>query len=245
MASISVYGYDEEMLSAVSRINTTGTPCQTGDLQQHEEHHDICSLHLLPLEIRQNIYSNLLPSSVHVKGKGIAWLRGNTSILRTSKQIYSEAVKTMYGSSTFVLDVVWDCVTFAYQWLLPTGLVPKRTMAFPEDFSSRNLALIRKFHVRIHHPDNYTDVVKYNHSRLAQGLKDQVEILCKVLGDFPKIQKLHIHFQDESCTDSISQTVLGPFLCLENTQIASLSGSMATDIRQELMSHLSGAYYRN
>ncbi len=134
MASVSVYGYDQRMLAAPCNPrpedNKKNSP--RPNLSQGSTN---CPLLKLPLEIRINIYKHILPTTAHLKTKGTAWLRDNIALLATNKQIYAEAIKIMYGSSTFVIDVSYDSITFAYQWLLPSGLVPKTTLTFPQKFA--------------------------------------------------------------------------------------------------------------
>ena len=249
MASLSVYGYDQTMLNGPEKL----------DFESGEELHKKiislqvdgpskkCALLALPFELRQGIYKYLLPTTVETGHKGIAWIRGNTAIMAANKQIYAEATTIVYGSSTFLLDVEWDCVTFAYQWLLPTGLVPKRTLAFPDSLTSRNVALFRKLHVRVHHVDSYTGMVKYNYSGhgLTDGVRDQVAALCTLLRNLREITRLSIELRDGSATVGLGQGVLEPFLTLKNTREVTVGGSLTPDYAEHISSRLNDAYTRN
>ncbi|MCJ1374561.1 hypothetical protein MMC20_005793 [Loxospora ochrophaea] len=229
MNAISVYGYELSMLSKVETpiLEEERKSDRTMSPPNHDKTSDRCRLLQLPLELREQIYRDLLPTTTSTP-KDIAWLRGNITILAANSQIYSEALPLMYSNATFVIDVAWDCITFAYQWLLPSGLIPSERMPFP--LSPRHLPLTRRFRIRIHHVDSYTGMVKYNYSGrgLTNGLKDQVSTLCTVLSSLPEIHTLHIHLQDDNPpTTSATSTdhLLTPFLTLHNTRTVSLSSS--------------------
>ncbi|MCJ1254863.1 hypothetical protein MMC24_002679 [Lignoscripta atroalba] len=246
MTSISVYGYDQQILGYGSSDEESKSCQDVGSLRLAEAATQ-CFLLQLPLELREHIYRCILPRTIDTGTKGIAWLRGTTSILATSKQIHSEAAKIFYANNTFVLDVVWDCSTFVYQWLLPSGLIPKHTMAFPDHFSPRNRALMRKFYIRVHHVDSYTGMVKYNYGGhgLIDGTRDQVRFLCQTLRSLASIHSLHIHLQDDSTTSTApndsAQTMLEPFLDLKNTLRISTSGSITPAFSQKLHALLTDA----
>lgn len=206
-----------------------------------------CALLALPFELRRGIYKHLLPRTVETGHKGTAWIRGNTAIMAANKQIYAEATAVMYGNSTFLLDIEWDRITFAYQWLLPTGLVPKRTLAFPDQLASRNVALIRRLHVRVHHVGSYTGMIKYNYGGhgLTDGVRDQVAALCTLLNNLPEITKLSIELRDGSAIAGLGQRVLEPFLMLKNTREVTVGGSLTPGYAEHILSRLNDAYTRN
>lgn len=253
--NISVYGYDQRMLvSDVPTRSADGSITESKSAMEKASTHQATSrstqspLLKLPIELRDRIHELVLPSSVEAGAKGIAWVRGHCAILATSKRIYHEAIRVVYGRNTFVVDVVWDGVTFAYQWVLPTGLVPKRTFAFPNKLAKRNIALIRKILIRIHHVDNYTGMVKHNFGGpgLREGLKIQVEELCqRTLQQMYEISHLHIHFQNDSHTMSVDQAILRPLMSLTNTRTLKLTGSITADLASTLQAQLTDAYSRN
>ena len=156
MASISVYGYSTQIIA-----HPKGNPEEIASAEDKRE--DVlrpkcrelppgstsCPLLAVPLEIRTNIYNFVLPSAKNYKDKGTAWLRGSTAILGANRQIYHEAIEILYGSNTFIIDVGYDSITFAYQWVLPSGLVPKTTLALLNKFAKHNLALIRRYLIRV------------------------------------------------------------------------------------------------
>ena len=180
----------------------------------------------LPLEIRIHIYSYLLPATISHPTKGAVWQRGNTAVLATNRQIYQETITLLYGNSTFSIDVEWDSITFKYQWILPSGLVPTRTMKFPDDFAVRNVSLMRRLKIRAHHVDSYTGMVKYNYGGygLTDGLRGQVKDLCRVLEGAKELTRLEIELHDGNKDIRLGQTLLDPFSQLPNVRQVILTG---------------------
>ena len=202
----------------------------------------------LPIELRNKIFELVLPHTIDAGTRGIAWVRGHCAILATSSRVFDEGIRIMYGRNTFVIDVVWDRVTFAYQWFLPTGLIPRRTFAFPDKLAKSNVSYIRKLNVRIHHVDNYTGMIKHNFSGpgLRQGLKLQVQRLCQdTLQDMYEISHLHIHFQNDGHKESVDQQILEPLMQLTKTRTLQLTGSITRRMERALHVRLSDAYSRN
>jgi hypothetical protein len=241
--AMSIYGQDTRILDSINY-----PPTQSSSTNSYTTHNPSisekppsrCLLLLLPAELRQKIYSYILPRTIETKSKGITWLRGNTAILATSRQIFKEATQQLYGTNTFVIDVVYDCSTFNFQWLLPNGLVPNRRMAFPDHIVPRNLSLIHRLHIRIKHIDSYTGMIKYNYSGpgLTDGLKDQVTFLCIALRKIEEINHLHIHLQDEARKPELSQRVLDPFFDVKNVHHATISGDLQPEFAKKLVSCL-------
>ncbi len=253
MASFSVYGYDKQMLPATTESSFDNEGKHGNGSSDHERPHTSTSCPLLemPVEVRNHIYQLVVPTTTQVQGKGTAWLRGSTAFLVVNKQIYFEAIKIMYGTSTFVIDVRYNAISFAYQWILPSGLVPKTTFVFPTKFAERNLALIRRYQIRVQLVDSYTGMIKYNisgHSPLVDGVRDQVAKLVSILGNVSKIHQLQICLQDDYHGTENGQSVppvLLPFVGLKNTHIVSLSGNITPDLQKRLQDRLTNAYMKN
>lgn len=216
-SNISVYGYEASMLSGneVSNQQVMTVP-QKSEWKAMSHFSRRCMLWELPFELRKEILRHLLPATIQTRSKGVAWLRGHTAILMANKRLCSEGVRMMYGESKFVIDVTWDSITFAYQWLLANGLVPKRTLAFPGKLTERNVAYVRNVTVCVHHVDNYTGMIKHGFEGpgLREGLKLQVEKLCKTLQEVYKLSRLRIHFQNDSHTAGVDREILKPLLSL-------------------------------
>lgn len=193
----------------------------------------------------------IVPTTISIRGKGAVWVRGNIALLVVNKQIYHEAIQIVYGTSTFTIDVRYNAITFAYQWILPSGLVPKTTLVFPDRFAERNLAFIRRYQIRVHVVDGYTGMIKYNisgRSPLADGVRDQVTKLASIIGNVSEIQHLQISLQDDyrgTENDQSVPSVLLPFFDLKNTHAVSLSGNITSDLQKRLLNRLTNAYTRN
>lgn len=237
MESISVYGYSQDLLAATNPLAQQ----QNDMVEEVKSYHKLsegaiaCPLLALPFELRVNIYSHVLPTTVELEGKGVLWRRGNVTILSTNKQIYNEAIELMYGNAIFAIDVTWGGITFAYQWLLSTGLVPKTNLAFPESLAWRNLGLVRKLQIRIYQVDSYTGMMKYNYAgrySLTAGLKDQIETLCTSLQDMAELRYLDIHIQNNSDDPVPTDIIMDPFSRLRNSLKISLSGNLNSDTWQ-------------
>ena len=250
--NVSVYGYDLRMLANSAPLMTAHRREWNTSVATSLDHFPCSSkgspLLQLPIELRNKIFELVLPHTIGAGARGITWVRGNCAILATSRRLFNEGIRIMHGRNTFVIDVAWDGVTFAYQWLLPTGLIPKRTFAFPHKLAKSNVAYIRKSIVRIHHVDNYTGMIKHNYSGpgLRQGLKSQVERLCRdTLQDMYEISHLHIHFQNDGHENSMDQRILEPLMRLTKTRTLHLTGSIIPDMQKALQAQLSDAYSRN
>ena len=253
--NISIYGYDHGMLAnrpiSARTLAANRRELNSNMVKPHRRSRPrpkSFPLLQLPIELRDKILELVLPHTTCVGKRGIAWVRGHCAILATSRNLFNEGIRIMYGRNTFVIDVVWDKVTFAYQWLLPTGLIPRRTLAFPDKLGKRNVSYIRKLLIRIHHVDNYTGMIKHNFSGpgLRQGLRLQVEKLCReTLQDMYEISLLRIHFQNDSHTMSVDQQILEPLKQLTKTRILQLTGSVTPNVERALQAQLSDAYGRN
>lgn len=198
----------------------------------------------MPFELGCGSYQYLLPTTVDTGHKGTAWIRGSTAIIAANKQIHAEATTVVYGSNTFVSDIEWGCTTFAFQWLLLTGLANDRTR---DQLGSGGMAFVRKLHVRVQHIDSSTGMVKYNYSGhgLTEGVKDQETAPCTFLRNLPEITKLSIEFRDGGATAGRGQGALEPFLMLTNTHKATVGGTITPDFAEYISSRLDGACTRN
>jgi len=174
----------------------------------------------LPLEIRQQIYSYLLPTTtvrgsthsmanmlpfgdpISRRGRSsgtladVVWKRGQTSLLCISRQVHDECAALLYGSSPFILFVKYDTINFRYSFLIPCGLAPSKQYEFLDLVPPRYLSLIRQVVVTVDHPDSYTGMIKYNvgGKGLTHGLRNQVQKL---------VDALRPHSEDRSGINSI------------------------------------------
>lgn len=114
----------------------------------------------LPLELREQIYSYLLPwAQKSCNPRGVVksvWRRGNTSLLGTNRQVYTETTSIIYGSNLFEIDIGYGSIDFQFRRKLASGLIPRETPAFPEFFATRNIEKMRNLLINVNHVDSYT-----------------------------------------------------------------------------------------
>lgn len=252
MHSISVYGYDPEMLSISDSLYLHQPKGPSKAVQPPISRLKGCSFLKLPYELRTHIYSYVLPSTTDSPDRGVVWLRATAAIWATNRQLYKECIGLIYGNTTFLLDVRYDKVEFLYQWMLPQrSLVPKRIFNFPDPIAARNRPLMRKFHIRIHQVDSYTGMIKYNYSNpeiLARGLKNQVKTLCAFLNELHVIRELRIsyHGGNEEC-HRVLPLVIEPFWQLKKTKTVTVEDQRRINevLRTRLQEHLTDAYTKN
>lgn len=79
------------------------------DVDEEERDDKQPLLFQVPLEIRQHIYSFVLPAvsgrPYSRYGKDIGWVKGSCDLLRVSKQIYEEAISVLYSNTIIEFDV--------------------------------------------------------------------------------------------------------------------------------------------
>ncbi|KAL9132730.1 MAG: hypothetical protein Q9175_006093 [Cornicularia normoerica] len=252
MSSISVYGYDSEVL-AVSDSLYFHQPEEPPKAEQPQiSRQRGCPFLQLPYELRTHIYTYVLPSTTDNPDRGVVWIRATAAIWATNRQVYKECIMLMYSSPTFLIDVRYDKVEFLYQWvLLQRSLVPKRIFNFPDPIAARNRPLMRKFHVRINQVDSYTGMIKYNYSNpeiLARGLKCQVHILCAFLNGMHEIRDLRISYHGgDKESQKILPLVMEPFWQLKKTRLVTVEdlGRVNEALRTRLREHLTDGYTKN
>ncbi|KAL8946542.1 MAG: hypothetical protein Q9222_007078 [Ikaeria aurantiellina] len=191
----------------------------------------------MPAEIRVYIFSYLVPTTINHSKKGIYWIRGTTSLLSTCKRVHDEAALLMYSRATFDIRVDWDCITFNCKWLLPSGLIPRTTYAFPDKIGRKYKPLIRNINVHIFHVDSYAGMIKYNHGNFGSlifGLKNQVEDLVGALKTMTDLRNIHVDFHDGSNTPGSDGIVLESLLDLHDIHSVTASGDISPEVCQRL-----------
>ena len=253
MASISVYGYDFELLDnskSFEFYNNCEEPHKAEEPQISLQRG--CPFLNLPYELRAHIYSYVLPKTLYHASRGVIWLRATAAIWVANRQMYNECISLMYGIPTFSIDVRYDKIEFFYQWALPpTTLVPKRIFNYPDPIAPRNRPLMRKFHVCVHEVDSYTGMVKYNYSHpeiLARGLRCQVASLCALLENVHEIRELQICYTGgDAGSHAHLPIVTEPFWHMKNTKKVTVLDPLRSNegLRSKLQLHLTDAYTRN
>ena len=162
----------------------------------------------LPLELRQQIYAYVLPTTCKRSTEGInrrkpgvpyCWRPGNASLLRVNKLIHGEALEILYANLTCVISVSGFGTQFE-KVQDDFDFTSVRYHAFPTVFGD-NVSRIRRF-VAVVEWDDELDNWKKPHARyrtaienhgLNKALKWQMKMLCDVLGRVEMIQSLHVH----------------------------------------------------
>ncbi|MCJ1382703.1 hypothetical protein MMC17_005816 [Xylographa soralifera] len=231
MEPISVYGYDHRMLEHHPPSNTKPLPASSKNPTSENTSPPLyppppSRLLALPPELRAQILRHLLPHTLPASRPSDppVWLRGTTTILATCRLLHAEGLPLFYSHNVFALDVVWDCCTFAYRYFSHSAathlLIAPRTMAFPDDLAPRNVALMRKFQVRVCHVDSYLGMMKYGYGGkgLAEGLADQVRWLGRILGRLERIAELRVIWKDDGGREGVGGGVLEPLRTLQNVE---------------------------
>ena len=255
MTSISVYGYDTEMLSVADVVDILNQFDEVPKAEQPQIPWRRGFPFLeLPYELRIHIYSYVLPSTMIYPGCGIVWLRATTALLAVNRQVYKECIRLIYGNPTFLIDVRYDKVEFLHQWTLSQGqnqLISKRVFNFPGPIAARNRPFMRKFHVRIHQVDGYTGMIKYNYSNpeiLARGLRCQVNIFCAFLKEMYEVRDLRISYHGgDSEGHAFLPLVMEPFWQLKTTKTVTVEDPLRANevLRSKLQQYLTDTYTRN
>ncbi|KAL6720313.1 hypothetical protein ACLMJK_002234 [Lecanora helva] len=224
MSTISVYGYNLDMLATIHGSqedeDLPSSGCRkSGPLLPNGSN----SLFLgLPYEIRAMIYNYVMPWTNSIG----QWHRADAPVWATCRKIHDETISLLYGDCTFPLVVNYGDITFHHQWLNTWGanrhrpLTPRRVYQFPDIIPLRYRTLLRRIHVRISLIDGYEGMIKYNCSNrnaLALGVRDQVQTLCNTLQDIPEIQDLLITWDIKRIVDcELLRLVTEPFQVLRN-----------------------------
>lgn len=224
----------------------------------------LCPFLRLPLELRQQIYNYILPTTITIPTKGangVVWQRGFTSILATNHQIHEECAELMYGHSMFVISITYDKIMFQYQWLvLPSRLAPNRAYPFLEHFPQKSIRRIKNYTINIRHEDSYTGWIKYNCGGpgLTEGVRRNVQKLVEVLGTAGDLHKVRIHLSDGSNVLSeirkvpvravqleknvaVTQIVLDPLRQLRGVRQITITGTVLPEYVAAIESEMASA----
>lgn len=194
-----------------------------------------CRLLSLPTELRTQIFLYVLPGSLHHGFISPCWIKGTTALLQTSTRLHDEAARLMYGQATFHLNLVWDCTTFFYQWLLPSGSTHQRLYPFPDFVRQQYLFYMKNFKITVHNVYTATPCfIKQHSTGLTLGVRNQLDSLYQVLKSLPAIRTLHLHFHDDFSMSRVDESVLRPLVNLPNLQSIYISGGLTEEARQRL-----------
>jgi len=166
------------------RFCTALTNVDAMDLEEVEDKQPL--LLQIPLELRQHIYSFVLPAVTgrpYLRyGKDIGWIKGACDLLRVNKQIYHEAIDVLYNNTIVEFDVNYKGVLVnATQksgiWNSPQ---PK---ALPDTDIECELARVRQVVINV--PDMLSLEDWHSLEKHQAGIKDNGAIELK-----PHLEKL-------------------------------------------------------
>ncbi len=205
----------------------------------------------LPLEIRQQIYTYVLPSNKprnDISDGG--WISGSVSILRANRQVYAEAIAVLFANVTFHIRVERDCVLFIKTYHFLDGRILKVPLsvryAFPEALG-RNLWRVQRVAIQIKMGimnvggfivNTRIDLKAMNQLNAYQG---QMEMLCVSLRRIERIRLLHI------CVSGLPQPailILRPLGQLSNVQTVSWEGNVAEELRLAMVKQIENSWIK-
>lgn len=183
----------------------------------------------------------------------MVWLRGETALLRTCRQIHEEAMDLLYGASTFVVWITYSKIDFLYQWAIPSGLIPKIVRPLLEHFTADQFRRMRRLIVNVEHVDSYMGMIKYNcgGAGLVAGIRLQVQRFVDALNATPtltslrvsltadlgihtEIRRVKVHCVERDRNTAISQTVLDPFADLDRVANVEIAGEVESGYAEDL-----------
>lgn len=130
----------------------------------------------LPLEIRRQIYSYILPYTVpqYRRKETYVWRLGSIAILAANKQIHEEAADLLYGDSWFHFVVQYNRTEFVFHFVRQGILRETRhdeylrgyrhiqaVEYFIKRIGPKNVSRIRQLQIHIHGPADFK-AGKYN-----------------------------------------------------------------------------------
>ena len=248
---------------------TPSNPLIVNNAPRHATSH----LLSLPLELRRQIYRYTLPRTFPLTKTNPAptWQKGNTSILATNKQIYEEAIDMMYGSSTFVVEVNYDCISFMYRWFATEGSAVSNRLeehAFPEAIAPRNIARIRKLRVHVCPPNTFdypdanmptsgtfegsevdgrTEIMQLTTlgglQAAINAVENQMSMLFVSLRQMQEVQDLRVSLWLEPTQrhKGYDKTLLMPLSKLKNVRELTLGGNITEEFERKLYEECFGS----
>lgn len=205
----------------------------------------------LPLELRRQIFTYVLPSNKprnDISDGG--WIGGSVTVLRANRQVYAEAIAVLFANITFHIRVERDCVLFIKTYHFLDGRILKVPLsvryAFPEALG-RNLWRIQRVAIQIKMGimkvggfivNTRIDLKAMDQLNAYQG---QVEILCVSLRRMERIRLLHI------CVSGLpvpAILILRPLSQLSNVDTVSWEGNISKEFRLATVKRIENSWAR-
>ncbi|KAL8679293.1 MAG: hypothetical protein Q9224_007050 [Gallowayella concinna] len=182
-----------------------------------------CRLMELPIELRTQIFSYILPGMWG--GGTLYWMAGTTSLLATCKAIHDEAAPLMYGQGGFQYRVSCEIsatpivqVNVVQSTPDSYGAIPIccECHPFPTFPSHRYIHHVRKVIVDIW-------VHQYAHDEnheveQVQAVNNQVEAFISLLAGIPRLQVLIVDYHNHAEMIGSEEIALRPLLGLRNVE---------------------------
>lgn len=191
----------------------------------------------LPLELRQHVYSYILPSDHSQEGS-------NISILLANRRIHDEAIPVLFANLTILIRVECDCVLIKPN-LNPMHRLHPRTKGFPEAFG-RNLCRVQKvsIHIGQNSPPNEKtpNVFSFENQNRLRG---QVEMLCVGLKRMERIRSLEAYIWPRPLKDQPFEEYMKILEALEhlgNVERAAIIGRVNGDAFQAFSDRVGGSW---
>lgn len=184
-----------------------------------------CHLLKIPFELRAEIFTYLLPTTINRPMTGTHWIPGTTALLAVSKQIHDEAASLLYGRATFTLEVLGRVgVVFKYKGQRR----PWKWYSFPSIIGQSYCRFIRKIHISVVYFEGLFHF-------LAVRLRNCVRSLSAFLKTLPNI-RVKIRWVNDACLipPGRDEEILEPFLSLESVRSVSIEGQMSASLQRRL-----------
>lgn len=198
----------------------------------------------LPLELRQKVYSYLLPytnfNARSYSGGRTVWTPGTLTLLSVCKQLYDECAAVMYGENIFEVCVGYDSIEFVQLRRLKSGVMPSSTPPFMDFFNKWCVKRMRCIVVNVKYVDDYTGestsgvqpmdnvgvdasigMIKHNvrlTSALMYGISKQVEKLVNRLLYADELYSVQVNLRSWDDNVQTVRTVLEPLKKLVNVR---------------------------
>ena len=178
----------------------------------------------LPVETRMQIYQYILPGAISNACRGTFWHWAEAPIWLTCSLIHNECISMLYSGVIFPVDLNYEDLAIHLLNIvqsIPGSPPPASENPFPVSPPFRNLALTRRFSIRLQEEsvrllsshDSKTYAAR--EEALASRMSVSARYLCNFLQTSPEILELRIELNDHNRDPRL---VLNPFLGLANVR---------------------------
>ena len=190
----------------------------------------------LPLELRREIYSYILPTAVPVDNPHLRyWRRGETSLLSVNKQFHDEAADFIYGGRLFEIGVFTNTnhVHFDLQIQDLNGRA-YRDCTYDDcgragtiTVDQVDIAYMQRLKIVLHWEGYGWTKRRQSAQRVLSGVREQIETLCAKLRAIPRISALEVVVRDTRRVrgtkkiPGYTEAMLEPFRALRNVEVLS------------------------